>query len=194
MVATEVTMSVQTKRRRFTLDQYRRMGTSGILGVDDRVELVAGDVVELWPVDSRHAGTVARLCHLFSTRLGGRALVWSQNPLLLRGYESQPQPDLVLLAPRADFYAGGLPEPPSVRLLIEVADDSLYFDRQKKLPIYAKAGVTESWLVKLDAHRLEIHRNPGRLRYRSVRLPTPTETFAPVAFPDLKLTARDLFG
>ena len=187
-------MGVQTKRRRFTLEQYHRMGKTGILGADDRVELVTGDVVELWPVDSRHAGTVARLAHLFSTRLGGRALVWNQNPLLLRGQDSQPVPDLVVLAPRADFYAGALPEPASVRLLIEVADDSLYFDRQKKLPIYSKAGVVESWLVKLDAARLEIHRNPGRLRYRSVRLPTPTETFAPVAFPDLKLTIRDLLG
>jgi len=187
-------MGVQTKRRRFTLEQYHRMGKTGILGADDRVELVAGDVVELWPVDSRHAGTVARVAHLFATRLGGRALVWSQNPVMLRGLDSQPVPDLVLLAPRPDFYAGALPEAASVRLLIEVADDSLYFDRQKKLPIYAKAGVTEAWLVKLDAGRLEIHRNPGRLRYRSVRLPTPAETFAPVAFPDLKLTARDLFG
>jgi hypothetical protein len=94
-------MTVRSKRRRFRLDQYRRVDTSGILGVHDRVELVAGDVVELWPVDSRHAGTVARLFHLFSMRLGGCALVRSQNPLPLRGYESRPGPELILLAPRA---------------------------------------------------------------------------------------------
>ena len=187
-------MTIQLKRRRFTLDQYHRMGTTSILGVDDRVELVRGEIVELSPIDSRHAGTVARLSHLFSTRLGGRALVWSQNPLLLRQQQSEPLPDLMLLVPRADFYAGGLPEPPSVRLLVEVADESLYYDRQKKLPLYARAGVAESWLVKVDARRLEIHRNPGRLRYRSVRLPTSSETFFPAAFPDVKLTLRDLFG
>ena len=187
-------MTVQLKRRRFTLDQYHRMGHTRILGVDDRVELVEGEVVELTPIHTRHAGTVARIAHLFAARLERRALVWSQNPLLLPQQQSEALPDLMLLVPRADFYVGGLPEPPSVRLLIEVADESLYYDRQKKLPLYAKGGVAESWLVNVDTRRLEIHRTPGRLRYRSVRLPTPTETFAPAAFPDVKLTLRDLFG
>ena len=187
-------MTVQTKRRRFTLDQYHRMGHTGILGGDDRVELVDGEIIELGSITTRHAGTVARIAHLFSTRLERRALVWTQNPLSLTGFHSEPQPDLLLLMPRADFYVGGLPEPPSVRLLIEVADASLYYDRQKKLPLYARTGVAESWLANVDVKRLEIHRNPGRLRYRSVRLPTGNETFAPSAFPDVKLTLRDLFG
>ena len=187
-------MTVQLKHRRFTLDQYHRMGQTGILGADDRVELVEGEIVEMSAIQSRHAGTVARLSHLFSTRLDRRAVVWSQNPLLLTRHESEALPDLMLLVPRADFYAGGLPEPPSVRLLVEVADESLYYDRQKKLPLYARGGVAESWLANVDTRRLEIHRTPGRLRYRSVRLPTPSETFAPAAFPDVKLTLRDLFG
>ena len=187
-------MTVQAKRRRFSLDQYHRMGHTGILGVGDRVELVDGDVVEMGSIHTRHAGTVARIAHLFSTRLERRALVWTQNPLLLAQYQSEPLPDLMLLVPRTDFYVGGLPEPPSVRLLIEVADASLYYDRQRKLPLYARAGVAETWLANVDVKRLEIHRNPGRLRYRSVRLPTGSETFAPAAFPDVKLTLRDLFG
>jgi Uma2 family endonuclease len=187
-------MTVQLKRRRFTLDQYHRMGQTGILGADDRVELVDGEVVELSVLKSRHASTVARLSHLFSTRLDRRAVVWSQNPLLLTRHASEAVPDLMLLAPRADFYVGALPEPPNVRLLVEVADESLYYDRQRKLPLYARAGVAESWLANVDTRRLEIHRNPGRLRYRSVRLPTPSETFAPAAFPEVKLTLRDLFG
>ncbi len=187
-------MTVQTKRRRFSLDQYHRMGHTRVLGVDDRVELVDGEVVELSSITTRHAATVARIAHLFATRLDRRALVWTQNPLSLTQYQSEPLPDLMLLVPRADFYVEGLPEPPSVRLLIEVADASLYYDRQKKLPLYARSGVTESWLANVDVKRLEIHRNPGRLRYRSVRLPTASETFSPAAFPDVKLTMRDLFG
>ena len=189
-----VAMAVQPRRRRFSLDEYHRMGATGVVGKAERVELVEGEVVELSPIDSRQAGTVARISHLFATRLASRAIVWSQNPLLLRGHQSEPLPDVMLLAPRADFYAGGLPEPPNVRLLIEVADTSLYYDRQKKLPLYARAGVGESWLANVDARRLEIHRNPGRLRYRNVRLPTASETFSPTAFPDLRLTIRDLFG
>jgi Uma2 family endonuclease len=187
-------MATQLKRRRFTLEQYHRMGRAGILDGDDRVELVDGDVVELPSITTRHASTVARLAHLFATRLDRRALVWTQNPLLLSSQESEPLPDLMLLVPRPDFYVARLPEPASVRLLVEVADASFYFDRQKKVPLYAKAGVAESWLVNVEVKRVEIHRNPGRLRYRSIRLPTGTETFAPAAFPDVKLTLRDLFG
>jgi Uma2 family endonuclease len=187
-------MTVRAKGRRFSLDQYHRMGHAGILGADDRVELVDGEVVELGSIHTRHAGTVARIAHLFATRLDRRALVWTQNPLLLAQLQSEPLPDLMLLVPRTDFYIGGLPEPSSVRLLIEVVDASLHYDRQKKLPLYARSGVAESWLANIDAKRLEIHRNPGRLRYRSVRLPTASETFAPAAFPDVKLTLRDLFG
>lgn len=187
-------MGVEVTRRRFTLKEYHRMGETGILGTDERVELIQGDVVAMAQINSRHAGTVARLAHLFATRVGARAVLWAQNPLLLPAQQSESSPDLVLLAPRADFYVGDLPQPPSVKLLVEVADASLFYDRQKKLPLYARAGVPEAWLVNVGARRLEIHRNPGRLRYRSVRLPTADETFAPAAFPDVKLRLRDVFG
>jgi Uma2 family endonuclease len=137
---------------------------------------------------------VARIAHLFATRLGQRAVAWVQNPLALDAHQSQPLPDVALLVPRPDFYAGGFPEAASVRLLVEVADDSLHYDRGKKLPLYSRAGVAEAWLANVETQRLEIHRNPARLRYRSVRLPTADETFAPAAFPDVKLRLKDLFG
>jgi len=187
----EDSMAATVKRRRFTLDEYHRMGETGILGPDDRVELIEGEIVEMSPIGSRHAGTVARLHHLFSTRLGDRTVVWSQNPLLLVQHQSEPEPDIMLLAPRADFYVARLPEPPDVRLLIEVADSSLPYDRRTKLPLYARAGVTEAWLVDLDAGRLEIHRGTG---YRDVRIPSADEMFAPGAFADLALTLHDLLG
>ena len=97
----------------------------------------------------------------------------------------------MLLAPRPDFYVARLPEPPDVRLLVEVADSSLPYDRRTKFPLYARSGVTEAWLVDLDAGRLEIHRGAG---YRDVRIPRTDETFSPGAFVDLPLTVRDLLG
>ena len=187
-------MTTTVGRRRFTTDQYHRMAETGILGEGDRVELVEGEVSDLGPITSRHAGTVARIAQLFGKHLRDRAIVWIQSPLAVAASHSELLPDVLLLAPRPDFYAGAFPAPPSVRLLVEVADASLSYDRQRKLPVYARACVAESWLVNADARRLEIHRTPGRLRYRSVRLPTPDETFAPAAFPDLKLRLRDLFG
>ena len=190
----EDSMAVTVKRRRFTLDEYHRMGETGILGPDDRVELIEGEIIEMSPIGSRHAGTVARIQHLFSIRLGDRAVVWSQNPLLLVHHQSEPEPDVMLLAPRADFYVARLPEPPDLRLLIEVGDSSLPYDRRTKFPLYARAGVTEAWLVDLDTGRVEIHHEPRGAGYRDVRIPRADETFSPAAFADLALTVRDLFG
>ncbi|HEV8584012.1 MAG TPA: Uma2 family endonuclease [Methylomirabilota bacterium] len=190
----EDSMAVMVRRRRFTLDEYHRMGETGILGPEDRVELIEGEIIEMSPIGSRHAGTVARIQHLFSTRLGDRAVVWVQNPLLLVQHQSEPEPDIILLEGRADFYVSGLPEPPDVRLLIEVAESSLPYDRRTKLPLYARAGVAEAWLVDLDAGRLEIHRAATGGAYRDVRIPRAGETFSPGAFADLVLTLRDLLG
>jgi Uma2 family endonuclease len=170
------------------------MGEAGILGEDDRVELIEGEIVEMTPIGSRHAATVARIQHLFSTRLGDRAVVWGQNPLLLVRQVSEPQPDVMLLAPRLDFYAAALPEPPDVRLLVEVADSSLAYDRRTKIPLYARAGVAEVWLVDLEAGRVEVHRGPGTSGYADVRSPAPDERVAPLAFPDVALAVADLLG
>jgi Uma2 family endonuclease len=190
----EDSMAVALRRRRFTLDEYHRMGETGILGPEDRVELIEGEIIEMAPIGSRHAATVARIQHLFSTRLGDRAVVWSQNPLLLVRHQSEPEPDVMLLAPRTDFYAAALPEPPDVRLLVEVAESSLPYDRRTKLPLYARSEVAEAWLVDLEAGRLEIHRGPGGAGYREARMPPAGEPFSPVAFPDLALSLRDLLG
>jgi Uma2 family endonuclease len=194
MAENEDDMAIALRRRRFTLDEYHRMGETGILGEDDRVELIEGEIIEMTPIGSRHAATVGRIQHVFSIRLATRALVWVQNPLLLVRYQSEPEPDVMLLAPRSDFYAAGHPQPPDVRLLVEVADSSLPYDRRTKLPLYARSEVAEAWLIDLDASRLEIHRDPSEAGYGSIRIPRPGETFAPAAFPDLTLTLRDLLG
>jgi Uma2 family endonuclease len=194
MVDGEDTVAVTLRRRHFTLDEYHRMGEAGILGVDDRVELIEGEIIEMSPIGSRHAGTVARIQHLFSIRLLDQAVVWSQNPLLLVRHQSEPEPDVMLLAPRADFYSGGLPEPPDVRLLVEVAESSLQYDRRTKFPLYARSGVAEAWLVDLDSGKLEIHRAAGGAGYRDVRVLRADEMFSPTAFPDLAITLRDLIG
>jgi Uma2 family endonuclease len=110
------------------------------------------------------------------------------------GADSEPQPDVTLLAHCSDFYASALPEPPDVRLLIEVADPSLAYDRRRKFPLYARARVVEAWLVDLPATRVEIHRGPGEAGYRSVSTPGDEERFAPLAFADLTVTVRDLRG
>ena len=146
------------------------------------------------PIGPLHAGTVGFLNALFTSRLGGEVIVWVQNPLLLRTEDSEPQPDVVLLRPRPDFYRHAHPEPPDVYLIIEVADTSVAADREVKFPIYARAGVPEAWLLNVSAERLEVHRHPTPDGYQDVCVLQRGEWVAPEAFPDLVLTVDALLG
>jgi len=158
-------MAVEIAKHQWTLAAYRRMGATGILCEDDRVELIKGDVVEMTPSGSRHAAAVAWLDAWLHQAVGRAALVFVQNPLELDP-RSEPQPDLMLLRPRPDYYAGALPTPAAVLLLIEVADTSLEFDRQVKAPLYAAAGIPEYWIVNLQDRVLETYQDPAPTGYR----------------------------
>lgn len=185
-------MAVTLKRHRFTVDEYHRMGEAGIL--TENVELLAGTVVVREPVGSRHAGTVNRLARLWISRLGDRAVVQVQNPIELPEQLSEPQPDISLLRARADYYAAAHPLSADVLLVIEVADSTLRLDRRVKMPLYARAGIAEVWLIDLTAERVEIFRSPSAEGYRDVAALERGDRLTPLAFPDLILTADDLLG
>lgn len=148
------------QRRRFTVEEYHRMAETGILGRRDPVELLDGELVSVAPVGARHASIVARLNRSLGRLAGDRAIVWPQNPVALDPH-SEPQPDLVLLRPREDFYGGGHPRPADVLLAIEVGDSSARFDERVKAPLYARAGICELWLVDIAAEEITVCRRPG---------------------------------
>lgn len=180
--------------RRFTIADYHRMGEVGILGCDERLELIDGVLVVREPIGSRHAGTVTRLTRLWTFRLGEEAIVATQNPIVLPNHDSELQPDIAILALRADCYAASHPVPSDVRLLIEVADTSLRLDHRVKVPLYARAGIRETWLCDLTTDRVEVHRQPGADGYASVRVAVPGESLAAEAFPHINLTVTDILG
>ena len=194
MIEPEDTMAVTATRRRFTLAEYHRMGEVGILRPDDRVELIDGEIIEMAPIGTLHAATVTRICEFFVRRLGDRATIRSQNPLLIPDHESEPEPDVMLLTRRADFYARAHPVPADVRLLIEVADSSLRYDRLTKFPLYARAGVAEAWLVDVEHRRVELHRRPAERGYAEISRPETGDGFASLAFPDIEVTGADMLG
>jgi Uma2 family endonuclease len=187
-------MAVMRARRRFTLEEYHRMGAAGILDEDERVELIEGEIVEMTPIGRVHASVVARISKLFETRFGAWAIVWVQNPLVLPRQVSEFQPDIALLTPRPDFYRGKQVEPDDALLVVEVMDSSGAHDRRVKLPIYARAGVREVWLVDVKETTVEAHRQPMVDRYRDQRLADRSGGLAPLAFPDVVLAVRDLVG
>jgi Uma2 family endonuclease len=187
-------MSELLTRHRFTVEEYHRMGEAGILPEDNRLELIHGDIVVREPIGAYHAGTVARLIRLWTSRLGDRAIVNIQNPVQFPMEDSELQPDVMLLRPREDFYTTGHPQAADVLLLMEVADSTLRLDRRVKIPLYARVGVREVWLVDLTTARLEVHREPLGDRYADVRVLARGERVAPEAFPDLSLDVAELIG
>ena len=174
------------KRRRFSVGEYYAMAEAGILGPDERVELLDGEIVVMAPIGNRHAFCVDWLTRFWILALAERAIVRIQNPVRLND-NSEPEPDITLLAWRDDFYASAHPGPQDVLLLIEVADSTADSDRNEKLPLYARAGILEVWIVNLQDRRVEVYTEPDGGGYGSVRYYVPGDNVAPLHFPDIML-------
>jgi len=177
----------------FSVDDYHRMLETGILGEDDRVELLQGEIVRKFPISRLHAACVSRINELFHDLLGKSATIQVQNPVQLND-SSEPEPDVTVLKRRDDFYAESLPMPADVLLLIEVADSSIDVDREVKLPLYAKAGVAEIWIVNLNEDQIESHSQPIGDVYQNVRFLCRGESLSPVNFPQLSIRVEDVIG
>ncbi len=162
-------MAVQIPKRLFTVAEYHRMAQAGILSEDDRVELVEGEIVQMSPISSRHASCVKRLNDLLTRKLGGHFIISVQDPIRLSEH-SEPQPDLAVLAFRQDFYSAEHPTPKDVLLIIEVCETSGEFDRRVKLPIYARAGIPEVWIVDVTQGQIEVYRDPHPEGYQQSQI------------------------
>lgn len=132
----------------------------------------SGEVYRMGPIGPKHVHKVAQLDARLQEALKGKAVVAVQSPLRL-SEDSEPEPDLMVLKPPLERYQDRLPTPEDVLLLVEVADTSLEFDREVKLPLYAEAGIPEVWLVNPKENLLEAHRDPRGGRYREIRLLSP---------------------
>lgn len=186
-------MAVNTKpveRKLFTVEEYEQMILAGILGEDDRLELIAGDILALSPVGSAHMAYVNRLNHLLMQRAGALAQVSVQNPVRLAN--SEPQPDLALLRPKSDYYAQALPQPADVLLLVEIADTTADYNRSVKIPLYGRNEIVESWLVDLTENMIEVYRNPAATGYRTKQTVGRGDRLSLAALPALTVDANEI--
>src|SRR5215471_2872941 len=177
-------MSVEVAKWAFTSDEYHRMLKAGILSEDDRVELIQGEIIKMSPIGSRHVACVNRLNAILNREIGQGAIVSVQNPIHIDDY-SEPEPDIALLRPRKNFYAQSLATADDVLLVIEVADTSLEYDRNVKLPLYARAGIAEALLVNLPEDRVEVYSQPVNGVYQIVRQLGQGESLSLESFPNL---------
>lgn len=180
-------------RRPLTVAEYRRMGEAGIFGERDRVELIEGQLIAMTPISSDHSGTVNALNYVLMRAVGDRAVVSPQHPVELDGF-NEPQPDFALLRPRPDFYRERHPLPEDVLLLIEVAYTSVRYDRSLKMPLYARHGIPEYWIVRLDTRVVEVYRAPGPEGYNDVRQVGPDGALGVALLSGVTIPASAVLG
>ncbi len=168
------------------------MAETGILTEDDRVELINGEIIAMSPINSPHASVVDRISNFLKEEIGKSVIVRVQSPLLLSDL-SEPEPDVMLLKPKDDFYASAHPQPEDVYLLIEVADSSVRIDREVKLPVYAATGVPEVWIVNLSDRQVEVYRTLINKQYQTKEVAKGNEVIM-VAHFNLSVAAHDLLG
>ena len=176
-------------RHTFTVDQYHAMGDAGIFQPDDRIELILGEVLEMLPIGASHVGCVGRTNDVVTQQIGKRYFVFVQCPIRLSD-NSEPEPDFLVV--RKDYDQSALPTPAVALLVIEISDSSLAFDRNVKLPLYARAGIPEAWIFDLTSIRIERHTNPTPDGYQSIEIASQGQSLDSLSVPGLAIAVDDV--
>ncbi|ERN41930.1 uncharacterized protein conserved in cyanobacteria [Rubidibacter lacunae KORDI 51-2] len=178
----------------WTRAAYYAMGESGLFD-GKRVQLIAGEIVEMSPMGRPHALAVIKIVEYLRQLAGGDYHVQSQLPLAL-GNRSEPEPDAALIAGAASDYND---HPATAALIVEVSESTLAFDRAQKGSLYARHGIPEYWIVNLSDRQLEIYRTPipdpaasSGWQYGDRQILAPDASAAPLARPDAAIAVCNL--
>lgn len=191
-------MSIDVRPRRFTVEEYAKMGEAGVFAPDERVELIEGEIIPVSPQNRRHASRIARLNTMLVQKFGQTHEIRVQLPLTL-GEISEPEPDFALVrlevADEAPRHPGG------ADLVLELSDSSLSFDRNQKASLYAKAGIGEYWVLNLRHERLEVRQAPAPnpeaaygFDYSRLTVVAPGQSVAPLFAPGVEFAVSTLLG
>ena len=186
-------MSRRLAPRWITSDEYEHMGEAGIFHSDARLELLEGAIYEMPPIGSPHAACVNLLITLLTERAQRRYIIRGQNPVRLNDF-SEPQPDVALLRWRDDFYKHAHPTPGDVLLIIEVVDSTVETDRKYKVPLYAKAGIAEVWLVNLPEEQIELFASPVNGEYQTTQTFKRGDLAQSQTIEDLNLSVSEILS
>ncbi len=186
-------MATEYAHWRFTVDEYHKMGAAGILGEDDRVELVDGKIVQMSPINISHAVCVDRLNKLLNRILPEEFTMRVQSPIFLDDI-NEPQPDVAVLRPGDYLNMAQHPGPADILLIIEVADSTVSSDRRQKMPRYARAGIPEAWIVNIPKGVVEVYSNPVDGKYESMQRVGRSGSITVETLPDISLRVDDFLG
>jgi Uma2 family endonuclease len=186
-----------TTAKRFSLDEYHRLAELGFFHEDDRVELIRGEIIQMAAKGTPHTTCCSNLLEELAILVAGKAKVRCQDPIILPS-SSEPEPDFVIVRLRTDNYLSAHPTPLDILLVIEIADSTLKYDQETKLPLYAEAGISDYWIFNLVKNQLETYTEPyqdsqGNFGYTVKRIVLPNQVIALPCFPNLSLDLSKVF-
>ena len=182
-----------TPIRLITTADYHRMAEVGIIAADERLELIAGQIVKKMPKGPAHSALCKRIEKLLEHRLGEQVLVRLQDPIQLDNY-SEPEPDIAVVHPDDGFYADRHPGPDKVYLIIEVADTTIRQDLGSKADLYAAAGIQDYWVFNVGMQQLHVFREPSPDGYQRQLILSAQQSIEMLAFPDCQIAVQSCFG
>jgi Uma2 family endonuclease len=174
---------------KWSVDDYHRMIEAGILR-DRRVELLAGEIVEMSPETPIHYNTTKRGAKYLEELLAGKADVRFKGLITLP--DSEPEPDIAIVQLPESAYNERHPEPNDIFWVVEVAKTSLKKDVELKASIYATAAIQEYWILDLSNTRVIVFREPQNDQYITQQVISEGAIF-PLAFPDIQVFVERLF-
>jgi len=179
-------------KHKFSSQQYHLMTEAGVFEhiQGQRLELIKGEIIQMLPIGRNHCACIARLNKLLFAKFGSKQIIWVQSSIRLDD-GSEPQPDLALLNLRSDFYEEALPAPEDILLIVEVADSTISYDRDLKMPLYAEFGIPEAWLVDVNKKTLTRYTSPSSQGYKDSQRLDINDS---IPCLDKEIAATDIFG
>jgi Uma2 family endonuclease len=181
------------KKYSLTTEHFQQMIAANIFREHEQIELIEGELIEMVPINPPHSGKTGRLNQLFSQSVHNLALVYVQTPIWL-DVHSQPQPDITIARIRDDFYETAHPQPQDILLLLEIADTSVTYDKNIKIPLYGRYGIPEVWLIDLQKQRVEIYTQASEAGYRQVRFPSNNEPVTLMQLPEVVIQLASIWA
>lgn len=183
--------------KRFTIDEYHRLVELGFLTENDRVELINGEIIQMAAKGTRHTTCCSNLLEELVLLVAGKAKLRCQDPIILPS-NNEPEPDFAIVRNNPDNYLYSQPNQSDVLLVIEIADSSLKYDQEVKLPLYAEAGIPNYWILNLVENHLEAYSEPyqelqGNFGYSIRRVFLPNQVVYLPIFANLSLNLSKIF-
>lgn len=177
--------------RLWTVKEYHQMAEAGIFHPEERVELVAGQIIRKSAKGTAPTAAVRRISRILRNRLENQAEVYTQDPIQLDDF-SEPEPDIAVVRINPLDYAAHHPTSSEVYLIIEVADSSLKYDCETKAKAYAKSGIADYWVLDVNERNLHVFREPTQEGYQSEVIFLEDASLSPLQFPQEVIALQDM--